>query len=146
MMRLKAVLILLFVSILFCSNAFAQSLTYGSQVEVEGILVSSMADPSITYDEKPHQFPALKLSKPISVACAQKERYCQQENDVTLLQLVLKKERMDQFKKLKGKRVKLIGSLFHSETGHHFTSVLLNVGAISPQPANAADPAHAPGS
>ncbi len=115
------------------SIAFAQSYEYDKQTTIEGILISSTAEPEITYDEKPHQFPSLKLLKPISVLCATKETdSCQPETGVTLLHLVLKEEQMKQFKKLKGKTVKLSGNLFHSDNGHHFTSVLLDVESINP--------------
>jgi len=116
---------------LACGVAFAQSFKYDVPVTLEGTLMSSTADASITYDEKPHQFPALKLHKPISVLCAPKETDCQPEMGVTILHLVLKEKEMAQFKKLKGKVVKLSGTLFHSDNGHHFTSVLLDVKSIN---------------
>jgi len=113
--------------------AFAQSYVYGAPVELEGVLISSTADPAITYDEKPHQFKALNLRKPINVLCSQRETDCQPELGITFLHLVLKEKQMTQFKKLKGKTAKLSGTLFHSHTGHHFTSVLLDVQSISPK-------------
>ena len=116
---------------LACGVAFAQSFKYDVPVTLEGTLMSSTADASITYDEKPHQFPALKLHKPISVLCAPKETDCQPEMGVTILHLVLKEKEMAQFKKSKGKVVKLSGTLFHEYTGHHFTSVLLDVKSIN---------------
>jgi hypothetical protein len=112
---------------------FAQSYEYDTLATIEGTLISSTAEPEITYDEKSHQFPALKLLKPISVLCsAKKTDSCQPETGVTLLHLVLKEKQMKQFKKLKGKTVKLSGNLFHSDNGHHFTSVLLDVESINP--------------
>ncbi|HQH43821.1 MAG TPA: DUF4431 domain-containing protein [Syntrophorhabdaceae bacterium] len=112
--------------------AFAQSYKYNFPVALKGVLILSTADPAITYDEKPHQFPALKLAQPISVLCASGETDCQPEMGVTVLHLVLKEKEMAQFKKLKGKAVKVSGTLFHSDSGHHFTSVLLDVKSITP--------------
>lgn len=116
---------------LVCVTAFAQNYKYDANVVLDGVLATSTADPAITYDEKPHQFPALKLRKPIAVLCNVKETDCQPEAGITLIQLVLKQNNMTQFKKLKGKSVKLSGTLFHSHTGHHFTSVLMDVESIS---------------
>jgi hypothetical protein len=115
-----------------CADALVQSYKYDVLVALEGILVSSTADPAITYDEKPHQFPALKLRKPISVLCAPNAADCQPETGVTLLHLVLKQPQRAQFKSLKGKAAKLRGTLFHSDSAHHFTSVLLDVESITP--------------
>ena len=131
-MKLKSRAVLSVALCLACSEAFAQSYKYDAPVTLEGVLVSSTADPAITYDEKSHQFPALKLRKPMSVLCAPKETDCQPETGVTLLHLVLKQPQMAGFKSLKGKAAKLSGTLFHSDNGHHFTSVLLDVESITP--------------
>lgn len=114
------------------SVSFAQSYKYDAPVLLEGVLISSKADPAITIDEKPHQFPALQLRSPISVLCAPQATDCQPETGVTLLHLVLKEKQMAQFKKMKGKSAKLKGTLFHSDNGNHFTSVLLEVESIKP--------------
>jgi hypothetical protein len=58
---------------LTCAIAFAQSYEYDAPVVLVGVLISSTADSAITYDEKPHLFPALKLKKPISVLCSSKD-------------------------------------------------------------------------
>ncbi|ACF42686.1 DUF4431 domain-containing protein [Pelodictyon phaeoclathratiforme] len=131
-MKLKLHVFLSVALCLACSDVFAQSYRYDVPVTLEGVLVSSIADPEITYDEKSHQFPAVRLHKSISVLCAPTETDCQPELGVTLLHLVLKKPDMAKFKSLKGKPVKLNGTLFHSDNGHHFTSVLLDVGSIIP--------------
>jgi Domain of unknown function (DUF4431) len=115
-----------------CATAYAQSYRYDAVVELKGILISSTADPSITIDEKPHQFPALQLHKPINVLCAPNEADCQPETGIRLLHLVLRAPQMAHFKKTKGKSISVRGTLFHSHTGHHFTSVLLDVESINP--------------
>lgn len=126
---LRVIFVIAFLTALWlaCGVAVAQSFRYDEPVTLEGTLISSTADASITYDEKPHQFPSFKLRKPISVLCAPKETDCQPEMGVTVLHLVLKEKEMEQFKKLKGKVVKLSGTLFHSDNVHHYTSVLLDV-------------------
>lgn len=115
-----------------CTEAFAASYQYDTPVTLEGALISSTADPAITYDEKAHQFPALKLGKPISILCAPTDSECQPEIGVTMLHLVLNESQMAEFKRLKGKVAKLRGNLFHADNGHHYTSVLLEVKAITP--------------
>ena len=127
-MKVKAFVTLL---VLFIGSfVLAQPYQYGAPVTLEGTLLTSTADASITFDEKAHDFPALKLDKPISVLCSHKETDCTPETGVILLQLVLRPQQMEQFKKLKGKSVKVRGTLFHSDNGHHFTSVLIDVQEI----------------
>lgn len=99
-------------------------------ITIEGILFTSVADPSITIDGKPHEFPAIKLNTPLNFVCKIKDDFCQSENNITILHLALNNSTMDSFKKYKGSVVKVQGSLFHSETGHHFTPVLIKVADI----------------
>lgn len=109
----------------------AGDFNYDSPVTIEGILTSGTADPSITADEKPHKFPALQLSAPISVVCAPEDKECQPESGISLLHLVLKQDQMDFFKKHKGSHVILSGELFHSDNANHYTSVLLDVKSVN---------------
>ena len=108
-----------------------ERLQYNEPIMLEGTLITSEADPAITFDEKPHSFPALSLSKPISVNCFPGDEECSPELGVTLLQLVLGDSEMAKFKQLKGSSAKVKGTLFHCDNGHHFTSVLLDVEAIA---------------
>ncbi len=116
--------------------AFAQDYQYDTLATLQGVLITSKAkhESVSPYDEKPYDFfPALKLLKPISVRCtAKKTGYCESETGVTLLHLVLKEKQMKQFKKLKGKTVKLRGTLFYWITAYHFTPVLMDVKSIIP--------------
>jgi Domain of unknown function (DUF4431) len=104
-------------------------------VTLNGKLLWSMADPAITIDERPHRFPAIALHEPITVLCAPADtpEECEPEMGVTLLHLVLDDLEWAQFRRLAGKTVRLSGTLFHSHTGHHFTSVLMDVDAITPR-------------
>ncbi len=111
-------------------NYTADSYKYLSQVSLDGLLLSSIADAAITHDGKPHDFPALQLKKPISVLCDSGETECDTALGVTLIQLVLKDTQFEQFKSLKGKQTRVEGNLFQSHTGHHYTSVLLDVQSI----------------
>lgn len=108
----------------------AEGIQYNQPIMLEGTLITSEADPAITFDEKPHKFPAISLSKPISVTCSPGDEECSSELGVTLLHLVLGDAEMTKFKKLKGNSVKVKGTLFHADNGHHFTSVLLDVESI----------------
>ncbi|MDR0674593.1 MAG: DUF4431 domain-containing protein [Zoogloeaceae bacterium] len=48
-----------------------------------------------------------------------------------LLHLVLDEKRMAEFKSLKGRRVSVNGTLFHSDNGNRQTDVLMDVTSIS---------------
>lgn len=125
------VLSMVFILCLLSASALAQNYKYDEPVMLEGVLLTSTASASITYDEKTHKFPAVKLSKPITVLCATSDKYCEPKAGIALLQLVLKDKQKAQFDKLKGKSVKLSGTLFQSETGHHYTPVLMTVNSIA---------------
>lgn len=130
-MILKQCAVLVVLCVFFCADAFAESFRYNTEVTLEGALVLPTADPEVTNCDKPHQFPAINLSKPISVACEPMDTGCQEETGIILLHLVLKQSHMAQFKRLKGKTVRVTGTLFHAESGHDFTAVLMNVDAIN---------------
>lgn len=115
----------------FSTFAWADSYKYLALVSLDGLLFSSTADSAITHDGNSHSFPALQLNSPISVLCDSGEKECHSELGVTMLQLVLKDPQFDQFKSLKGKQARVEGNLFNAHTGHHYTSVLLDVKSIS---------------
>ena len=110
----------------------ALSFQYDVPLTLQGKLITSTADPTVTDDERPHKFPALQLSKPIAILCPPMETDCQPEMGVTLLHLVLQEPEMKQFKAIKGKTAKVKGTLFHADSGHHYTSVLLEVESLTP--------------
>jgi hypothetical protein len=130
-MMLKQCAVLFIFLCLSCADTFAESYKYNTEVTLEGALVLPTADPEVTNCDKPHQFPAINLPDPISVVCDPMDTGCQGETGVILLHLVLKQPQMAKFKKLKGKTAKVTGTLFHAESGHDFTSVLMNVDSIS---------------
>lgn len=68
----------------------------------------------------------LQLSKPI---CTSASVDVEAEKDVKDLQLVFPEgqKQYDEYRSLKGRRVVVTGTLFHAETGHHHTKVLLTV-------------------
>lgn len=115
------------------SEAMADRLTYDVECKLSGVLISSTANASDTYDEKPHTFPAIELAKPVSVQCAPDDQENSPENNVRIMQLVLNGPLTQAFVKAKGRKVVLTGKLFHSMTGHHFTPVLVDVISISPE-------------
>lgn len=131
-MKLKHCAVLVILFCLSCADAFAQSYKYNTVVTLEGALVFPTADPEDTNCDKPHKFPAINLLKPISVVCEPMDMFCQPETHIILLQLVLKQPQMEKFKRLKGKTVKVRGILFHAESGHDFTPLLMDVDLIIP--------------
>lgn len=72
---------------------------------------------------------SLHLTKSI---CMSAKGDAEAENNVTDLQLVFPQgqKQYDKYKSLKGRRVTVAGTLFHAETGHHHTKVLLTVTSI----------------
>jgi hypothetical protein len=121
-------------ALLVVCPAGVSAATYQSNARavLEGTLITARAAPAVTYDEKPHAFPALRLAQPIDFSCARGDEMCEPESNVGTLQLVLDAGGMAKFKALKGKPAKVAGKLWHSENGHHFTKVLLEVESISP--------------
>ena len=114
----------------FSTFVFAQTYEYEpSSVTLYGTLVSA---PGETPDGDKLMYPALKLIIPITVEGTPGDDFnSQTEKGITLLQLVLKQKMVKKFKKLKGQRVTVIGTLFHSHTGHHHTDVLFEPTAIT---------------
>ena len=71
----------------------------------------------------------VRLAKPL---CVSAKGDAEAEKNVTDLQLVFPEgqKQYDQYRSLKGRRVSIKGTLFHAETGHHHTKVLLTVTSI----------------
>lgn len=123
---LKAFIIAL---ILPSEIALAQSYSYGSDVILYGTLVSPSGE---TPDELKINFPALELVFPITVnGTPGEEDFQPTEKGIMLLHLLLDEKRMAEFKSLKGRRVSVNGTLFHSDNGNHQTDVLMDVTSIS---------------
>jgi hypothetical protein len=116
--------------ILASGSVHAESFYYNSSVSIKGTLVSETASSDITYDEKEHTYPAVKLSKPIDVLCELNDLECQPEIGIDFLQLVLKPNQIKQFKVMNHHHVIINGELFHADNGNHYTSVLIDVKSI----------------
>ncbi len=97
-------------------------------VTLQGALLS--ADGMKPEGEK-LKFPAIRLTKPISVP-EDEPRDWPAEKNVVLLHMALDEKNMAAFKRLKGKTVEVTGRLFHSDNGNHQTSVLIFPVSISP--------------
>jgi hypothetical protein len=72
--------------------------------------------------DKPETYFVLKLQQP---ACVNGNGQEPARQDILTIQLVLTAPQFSQFRPLLGKRVRLSGSLFGAETGHHHTPVLM---------------------
>jgi hypothetical protein len=69
----------------------------------------------------------LKLSKSVCVIGKPNDDLNESENNITEMQLVLTEEQYDVYRKLIGKKVVVSGTLFHSISAHHKTTVLISV-------------------
>lgn len=112
------------------SNA-TQSYTENAQVVLAGMLGTAQADPKDTIDNKSHQFPAIKLDTPINFVCQKGNQDCYPSSGVNIIQLVMDEQSYRKFNTLKGKTVKIDGTLFSAHTAHHFAPVLIEVKSIS---------------
>ncbi|MGZ8942619.1 MAG: DUF4431 domain-containing protein [Methylobacter sp.] len=121
---------LLILLLMLAQTAYSESFYYDAPIFLKGTLVSETADSNITYDEKKHTYPAIKLSESIAILCEPTDTECQPESGINLLQLVLKPEQMKQFKKRISHLVTIHGEIFHADNGNHFTPVLLDVESI----------------
>ena len=93
-------------------------------VRLTGTLCSSQGtDPN----DESVQYPALKLKASIRVRADPTTGTDSTEENVSLLQLVLTPELMNEYARLKGQDASVTGTLMHAHTGHHHTSVLLQV-------------------
>ncbi len=79
---------------------------------------------SIKKGDAPETYWILQLAKPVCVNGEEPEK------NVSDIQLVLSEKQYAQYEGLLGKRVFVTGTLFHAETGHHHTDVLLKVRGI----------------
>src|SRR5689334_16494021 len=84
---------------------------------------------SVAKGDTPEKIWLLQLTSRICVAAKDDAAA---ENNVTDLQLVFPEgqKQYDEYRSFKGRRVSVTGTLFHAETGHHHTRVLLTVTSI----------------
>jgi hypothetical protein len=114
---------------LTASLAFAKPLPYDPAiVTLQGTLVSG---DGMTPDGAKLRFPAIRLAEPIAVP-QDAPRDWPAEQGVVLLHMALDDKNMAAFKRLKGKPVKVTGTLFHADNGNHQTSVLVFPVSIMP--------------
>lgn len=97
-------------------------------VSLQGTLLSG---DGTTPDGDKLKFPAIRLFAPISVP-DDARRDWSAEQGVVLLHLALDDRNMAAFKRLKGKRVKVTGTLFHADNGNQQTNVLVFPVSIKP--------------
>lgn len=95
-------------------------------VTLQGTLLSAVGK---TPDGEKITFPAIQLVNPITVQGTSVEEPT--ENNVTLLHMVLDEKTRELFKSLKGNRVIVNGTLFHSDNGNHQTNVLITPTSIA---------------
>lgn len=113
------------------SSSPSQSYTENAQVILVGMLGTAQADPKETSDSKPHQFPAIKLDKAINFVCQKGSQDCNPSSNVSIVQLAMDEQTYQKFNALKGKSVKIDGTLFSAHTARHYAPVLIEVKSIS---------------
>jgi Domain of unknown function (DUF4431) len=119
--------------LLLCSSlAVAADFQYGKPAGLVGILAERTGiDCCINGREKKVMFPVVQLDQPINAASANAAKPDEDEmpeNGVFVMQIVLaSSELLATYKANKGKRVRVICSLFHAVSGHHLTPVLCDV-------------------
>lgn len=109
-----------------------------AQVTIEGVIErKTFAGPpnyeNIESGDRAETYWILNLKSPICVD-GPPDELNSPERDVSQIQLVLKREHYERFAQLVGRRARAAGTLFHAISGHHHTSVLLTVDALSPAP------------
>jgi hypothetical protein len=122
------IILFLLLSVSLAGIAHAETLKYEpATVHLVGTLISSTG---MTPDEKQVSFPAIKLNAPVRVEAGPNDELNETEENISLVQLILNQEQMEQYKSLKGKIVVITGKLSHAITGHHYTKVLIDVEKI----------------
>ena len=121
---MKKIILLIVISIFTTSvSAKTYVCSESEKVLLDGVLITR----SYSFDNKAGSYPALKLNSPIDVNCEPDDDTCEPEKNVSILQLW----GPVQYKKLKGKEVKVYGTLFHRITlTHHHTPIIINVDSI----------------
>lgn len=84
---------------------------------------------SVAKGDQPEQVWVLRLARPICVSASGDQ---EEEKNVSDLQLVFTDaEEYRRYRAFVGRRATVNGKLFHAQTGHHHTTVLLRVSDIS---------------
>ncbi len=85
---------------------------------------------SVAKGDQPKQVWVLRLTRPICVSASGDQG---EEKNVSDLQLVFTdaEKEYPRYRPFVGRRVTVNGTLFHAQTGHHHTTVLLTVNGIS---------------
>ena len=124
-----AVIITTFYS-LIC-DGHAACLTYTNRVYVTGTLTRQVFPgppgyESIARGDTPEIYYVLKLDPAACVDQDPTDRELPAIKNVTDIQLVLTHEQYVQLEKMLGRRIRVSGTLFPAETGHHHTPVLMD--------------------
>jgi hypothetical protein len=126
---MKKIILLIVISIFTTSvSAKTYVCSESEKVLLDGVLITR----SYSLDDyTAGSYPALKLKSPIDVNCEPDDDTCEPEKNVSILQLWLDYAGNVQYEKLKGKEVKVYGTLFHRITlTHHHTPIIINVDSI----------------
>lgn len=137
---MKSILLMLFSAASFCAPLLAEqrdTLSYETTiVKVSGtIKQDTFPGPpnyrSIKLGDEREIYWILNLVHPVYVKGTSGNEINESESNVTQMQLVLQQDQYNSYRKLIGRKVIVIGTLFHSITGHHRTNVLMIVKSIS---------------
>jgi len=137
MVRLTVVGLLVALVAMGPTHAAYKCLKYEPEiVEVTGVLeTKTFPGPpnyeSIESGDRPETAWLLRLEAPICVAEGNLADLNVYEPSVSTLHLALGRQHMPRAETMKGKKVKVSGSLFHQSTGHHHASVLVMVKNIT---------------
>lgn len=109
--------------------------SYGPEVvEIEGRLIEQLKYGPPNFGESPKtdsklRIPLLVLSPPVSVHADQRDPINSELKGIRLIQLLFYEIPHRRFM---GKKVIVKGTLFHANTGGHYTDVVMSVQSISP--------------
>ena len=109
-------------------------------VELNGTLSVQTAAPDPDSAMTKETYWAIQTNSPFCVLPTDDDQVNAPEIHVTEAQLLLKQEQYAAYKHFVGRKVKVVGSLFHSITAHHHTKVLINVSRISETSAASGSP------
>ena len=119
--------------------AMAQAVPEAESVTVEGILIVGEFFGPPNYGESPstdkiEKSYLIQLPAPLTTQqpkLSQNAVLLGHEMESHFVQLVVFNSLQDSAKKLMGKKVKVVGTLFEASTGHHRTPVLIEVRSIN---------------
>lgn len=129
-MRFSIVGFLISLQFTACAEAEQQCLPYGpAAITLSGRVIHRQAYGEPGYGEDPahdaiERYEALKLDQPVCVVQKGKDEVDVDEKDVSLVQLVFLKPT---YSAAANVHVWVTGTLFHGITGHHHTTILIQV-------------------